>query len=120
MRVVPGSTRGRIGPLALLKQGEAFFEVAKDPNRPFVVSAGSKRVVAVGTKFSVRRDADSVGVVVTEGKVRVDDVDTDGPIFLTPGAIAFADDAGVRVQRTAPPATQPVALAVTTNPRSFG
>ncbi|MEJ1961315.1 MAG: FecR domain-containing protein [Gammaproteobacteria bacterium] len=46
-----------------LKQGEAFFEVAKDSTRPFVVEAGRKRVVAVGTKFSVRRDGDFVEVV---------------------------------------------------------
>lgn len=101
-----------------LRQGEAFFEVAKDPNRPFVVEAGRKRIVAVGTKFSVRRDGESVEVVVTEGKVRVEDasrplrsklVETSGsaalppgvdaPVFLTPGAIAYADEAGVLVQR---------------------
>jgi transmembrane sensor len=56
-----------------LERGEAFFEVAKDPGRPFVVSAGSRRVIAVGTKFSVRRTGDDVRVFVTEGKVRFED-----------------------------------------------
>ncbi len=56
-----------------LERGEAFFEVAKDPNRPFVVSAGNKRVIAVGTKFSVRRDGNDLRVFVTEGKVRFED-----------------------------------------------
>jgi transmembrane sensor len=56
-----------------LQQGEAFFEVAHDAARPFVVRAGDKRVVAVGTKFSVRRDGDEVWVVVTEGTVRLED-----------------------------------------------
>jgi transmembrane sensor len=56
-----------------LQHGEAFFEVAHDATRPFVVRAGDKRVVAVGTKFSVRRDGDEVWVVVTEGKVRLED-----------------------------------------------
>src|SRR5690606_37802786 len=37
-----------------LEQGEAYFEAAKDPARPFVVEAGTRRVVAVGTRFSVR------------------------------------------------------------------
>src|SRR5258708_31044448 len=37
-------------------QGEAFFEVAKDPSRPFVVRAADKRIIAVGTKFSVRSE----------------------------------------------------------------
>ena len=56
-----------------LGRGEAYFEVSKDPNRPFVVRAGNKRVIAVGTKFSVRREGDDIEIVVTEGKVRVED-----------------------------------------------
>jgi transmembrane sensor len=32
-----------------LAAGEAFFDVAKDPSRPFIVRAGGKRIVAVGT-----------------------------------------------------------------------
>ncbi len=55
-----------------LDRGEAFFEVAQDPRRPFIVEAGDKRVIAVGTKFAVRRDADDIQVVVTEGQVRVE------------------------------------------------
>src|SRR5258708_1366213 len=39
-----------------LSHGEAFFEVSKAPASPFVVRAGNKRIIAVGTKFSVRRD----------------------------------------------------------------
>jgi transmembrane sensor len=54
-----------------LTQGEAFFEVAKDKLRPFIVYAGEKRVMAVGTKFSVRRDRDDIQVVVTEGRVNL-------------------------------------------------
>lgn len=55
-----------------LERGEAFFEVAHDATRPFIVQAGSRRVVAVGTKFSVRRSGDEVWVVVTEGTVRME------------------------------------------------
>lgn len=65
-----------------LKQGEAFFEVVPDPMRPFVVTAGQKRIVVLGTKFSVRRDGNSVRIIVTEGKVKSDDV------VLTAGAVA--------------------------------
>lgn len=54
-----------------LTQGEAFFNVAKDPTRPFVVTAGNKRVTAIGTAFSVHRENDDIRVVVTEGKVVV-------------------------------------------------
>jgi transmembrane sensor len=69
IRLVVSDTERRVQ----LERGEAFFEVAKDPNRPFVVSAAGKRVVAVGTKFSVRRDGRDLRVLVTEGKVRLED-----------------------------------------------
>jgi transmembrane sensor len=52
-----------------LDQGEAWFQVAKDHARPFIVDAGDVRVRATGTAFSVRRRGDSARVVVTEGRV---------------------------------------------------
>jgi transmembrane sensor len=55
-----------------LDRGEAFFEVSKDSVRPFVVEIADKRVVAVGTKFSIRRDDDEIRVFVTEGRVRIE------------------------------------------------
>lgn len=55
-----------------LKHGEAFFEVAKDPSRPFVVTVAGQRIVAVGTAFSVRREGNDIRVIVSEGKVRVE------------------------------------------------
>jgi transmembrane sensor len=88
----------------LLERGEAFFEVAKDPARPFVVSAGHKRVIAVGTKFSVRRNGEDVRVFVTEGKVRLeDDLLAESPpeqqgSVLAAGSVARAGDSGVLVQ----------------------
>jgi transmembrane sensor len=82
-----------------LHRGEAFFEVAKDSQRPFYVEVGTKRVIAVGTRFSVRREGDDIEVVVTEGKVRVEDNAASEPLFLTPGAIARTAEAGVLVQQ---------------------
>jgi transmembrane sensor len=90
-----------------LTKGEAFFEVSKDPARPFIVRAGTKRVIAVGTQFSVRREGDDIEVVVTEGKVRVEDggagqsyrANGSADVFLTPGSVARAGEAGVLVQR---------------------
>ncbi len=54
-----------------IDNGEAFFKVAKDPGRPFVVQAGPLQVVAVGTAFNVRKSADRIVVTVKEGAVRV-------------------------------------------------
>jgi transmembrane sensor len=55
-----------------LEQGEAYFDVARDPGRPFVVYAGNRKITDVGTRFSVRREGDHVEVTVAEGRVRVD------------------------------------------------
>lgn len=55
-----------------LERGEAFFRVAKDPTRPFIVKAGATTVVAVGTAFNVRRVGERVVVGVSEGTVKVD------------------------------------------------
>lgn len=54
-----------------LGDGEAYFEVAHNPQRPFVVHAGSLRVTAVGTAFDIRKTGDRVELVVTEGVVDV-------------------------------------------------
>jgi transmembrane sensor len=54
-----------------LERGEAVFRVAKDHTRPFVVSAARASVQAVGTVFAVSRNADTVVVTVTEGRVAV-------------------------------------------------
>ena len=55
-----------------LIQGEANFDVAKDPTKPFMVYAGSGVVQAVGTAFNVRYvESKGVDVIVTEGRVSV-------------------------------------------------
>jgi transmembrane sensor len=54
-----------------LKQGRAKFDVAKDPLRPFSVSAANKMVVATGTSFSVECIEDQVRVVLYDGHVAV-------------------------------------------------
>ena len=54
-----------------LLQGEAFFNVAKIPQRPFHVYAGTGRVEAVSTAFIVRLNKHGVDVIVTEGSVRL-------------------------------------------------
>lgn len=85
-----------------LERGEAFFDVAKDPRRPFIVHAGALRVTAIGTKFSVRREADQLRVVVTEGRVQVAKSDHGGqmPVAqLAAGNIAHTQGEGILVQQ---------------------
>lgn len=62
-------------------RGQAFFNVAKDPLRPFVVVAGGKQIVAVGTAFDVRFDQKRVEVLLVEGRVVVENVTRAGSVM---------------------------------------
>lgn len=84
-----------------VQAGEALFEVAKDPARPFVVRAGAHEVRALGTVFVVRRAQsapDAMSVTLIEGKVEVTAVQPTqampSPIALEPGQRIQAPAAG--------------------------
>lgn len=55
-----------------LERGEAYFQVARDPKRPFAVTAGATHVTALGTSFNVRATEHRVVVAVEEGVVVVE------------------------------------------------
>lgn len=76
----------------VLESGEAFFTVAKDAARPFVVQAGQVRVRAIGTEFNVRRAAESTTVAVSEGVVEVAQTKS-----RARGAAATGYENGIRV-----------------------
>ncbi|WP_275591475.1 FecR family protein [Flagellatimonas centrodinii] len=56
--------------IALL-QGQALFEVAKDPAHPFIVTAGNHQVTALGTAFDIHLAPERFEVTLIEGKVEV-------------------------------------------------
>lgn len=86
-----------------LDRGEAYFEVARDDSRPFVVYAGERRITVLGTKFSVRRDGKRVIVAVAEGKVRVEEVRaTKPPAVVTGGDVVIADPSAMLVTPKSP------------------
>jgi transmembrane sensor len=62
---------GKTERLVMLNSGEAAFEVAHAPDRPFRVFAGAAEVIDVGTRFDVRLVDDSTVVTVVEGLVAV-------------------------------------------------
>ena len=91
-----------------LDSGEAYFEVVKDPERPFEVWARGKRVVVIGTKFSVRNTLDGLQVVVIDGRVRLED-----PLpgaqpqvaYVNAGEVARAEATGIHLEDLSPGAT---------------
>ncbi len=69
-----------------LKRGRAFFDVVTDRVRPFSVSAGQRRVAALGTRFDVRIEPDALTVTLMEGRVTVGPLDPQvKPVELKPG-----------------------------------
>lgn len=78
-------------------EGEAFFEVSKDPNRPFVVKTKSLVTTALGTSFNVRtfNHSDHCEVSLVTGKVKVEKVEKSSSslneIMLAPGEEAVLD-----------------------------
>lgn len=56
----------------ILKEGEAVFEVMKDPDRPFVVETDTAVVTVLGTRFAVNRLDQLVRVSVDHGRVQVE------------------------------------------------
>ncbi len=81
-----------------LEHGRALFRVAKNPQRPFVVSADETSVRAVGTAFGVESGSRGVVVTVAEGKVAVADSpkarSSGAEIFLTAGQQVTVPDSG--------------------------
>jgi len=59
----------------VMGQGEAVFDVAHDPARPFVIAAGDRTVRVVGTRFDVRRRDGQLSVSVERGMVEVEPAD---------------------------------------------
>ena len=69
-----------------LQRGRALFAVAHDAARPFSVTAGGRRVVAVGTRFDVNLLSDGLTVTLLEGRVNVESLDSAvAPVPLAPG-----------------------------------
>jgi transmembrane sensor len=71
-----------------LVRGEAHFQVAKSAVRPFIVSAGAVAVRAVGTAFDVRLQPEAVEVLVTEGRVRVNNAANGASLLTAPATIS--------------------------------
>ncbi|MGD0340128.1 MAG: FecR domain-containing protein [Bacteroidales bacterium] len=73
--------------------GEAFFEIAANPARPFIIDAGKARVRVVGTSFNVITNNPNsvVEVFVRTGKVMISDNAGIQNLLLEPGYVGTID-----------------------------
>jgi ferric-dicitrate binding protein FerR (iron transport regulator) len=70
-------------------EGEALFEVTKDPTRPFIVQCGDVKVKVLGTSFSLRKNGDQVELKVLTGKVNISSAINDKGIDVEPNEQAI-------------------------------
>ena len=90
-----------------LQRGEVHFSVMQDATRTFVVVAGGVEVRAVGTAFSVQLGRAQVEVLVTEGRVAVEQGSgTAGPADAGSATAAAAQP----LISLHPPSRQPIFL----------
>ncbi len=67
-------------------EGEAYFEVAKDASKPFIVSTASGEITVLGTQFNVKsyKEENSIYTTLVEGSVSFRGR-TNKETILTPG-----------------------------------
>ena len=75
-------------------QGEAYFEVAPDKDKPFIVNAGKSRIQVLGTRFNVKSyPAERVDrTALLGGSLKVVDVERNQAALLQPGYEAVIRD----------------------------
>lgn len=91
-----------------LLQGEAFFQVAKDADHPFVVTTDGREVRAIGTAFDVRRHNGYTDVELIEGIVEIQDARHHQHKRLQAGQTALIGADSIEIQRSRPPESMAV------------
>lgn len=78
-------------------EGEAFFDVAKNPDRPFLVSTNDAKVRVLGTRFNVRERRGSTRIFLEEGEVNVGWPGTEIPdVRLLPNEVVTLTERGTQ------------------------
>jgi transmembrane sensor len=86
-----------------LVRGEAYFQIVHDPKRPFVVATSDGRILDLGTKFLVRKDAGKLEVALLDGRVRFEPVglqaSRDNQAMLRPGDVIHATPVSISMTK---------------------
>ncbi|MBL1407211.1 FecR family protein [Sphingobacterium faecale] len=81
-------------------EGEAYFEVAKDKNKLFIVDGGKQEITVTGTQFNLNtyKDEPMTTTTLVEGQVRIADLSNGHTAVLAPGQQAVSGKRGLEVQ----------------------
>ncbi|PXY02678.1 hypothetical protein DF185_00875 [Marinifilum breve] len=70
-------------------EGEAFFDIAKNPNKAFIITAKGAEIKVLGTAFNVIAKDDKVEVLVESGKVKFSEINNKESVILEKGDFAI-------------------------------
>ena len=84
-------------------EGEAFFEVSKNPDKLFIVSTSNSSIKVLGTSFNISSTCEKTKVTVTTGKVKVTNADESDKVIITKGYSANVTGVGVEKYLTENP-----------------
>lgn len=74
-------------------EGEAYFQVKKNPSKPFIITSGNAIIKVLGTAFNVRNDENGRTIVtVNSGKVSLTNQKTKKLVYLTKGEKGIIHD----------------------------
>lgn len=83
--------------------GEAFFEVTKNPGKPFIIATSNSSVRVLGTSFNINSNEEKTEVTVATGKVEVSDANDLHNVVITPGYTANVSGTNVEKYKTKKP-----------------
>ncbi len=83
-------------------EGEAYFNVAKDEKKPFIVSGNGFNINVLGTQFNVSaHSGEDVIIALKEGKISVNTADSENNVVQKPGdQLQFTTDGRTILQKT--------------------
>lgn len=70
-------------------EGEAFFDVAKNAGKPFIIETSHSEVTVLGTSFNINTNTTNTSIQVSTGKVKVKSAYSDSDVVLLPNEMAF-------------------------------
>lgn len=81
--------------------GEAFFDVAKMKNKPFVIIAKGKETMVLGTSFNIEayKESPDFKLAVVTGKVKVRELEGKDMLYLKPNEMATWGD--IKIEKSA-------------------
>lgn len=86
----PTEFKGEIRKVSL--EGEAYFEIAKNPDRPFIIETAHSEIKVLGTSFNVNTNKRETNVAVVTGKVNVKSLSNQTSVDLEPNYMAVVTE----------------------------